>query len=146
MWTATDPDRPRFLLVYQQVCVYFREFSSLINGATSHTSPTRTPCAGRGGTFLQHSKDGKSLALEPPAELFICSIYKCTCTYADIGPLCGRTVYFVNTAAAPLRPIPERVRSAPPSSTSDQRCLRFSGGWVSFSLWQRPGAVCFPEE
>lgn len=117
---------------------YFREFFSIINGATFNVP--NPPRAGAGcASSPQHSKDGASvLRVTPSLKIFICSLHKCICTYTGLWAF-GWAVYFVNISADPVT---ESVRVLTSTSTSDQYCLHFINKWISLHCNVELGWFC----
>lgn len=125
---------------------YFREFFSIYHQWCHVQRPKRNPPRAGAGcvSFPQHSKDGASVLRVTPPKIFICSLYKCICTYTGMWAS-GWAVYFVNTSTDPVT---ESVRVLTSTSTSDQYSLHFVNKWISFPCNIELGlfCLCFPEK
>lgn len=104
--------------------------SSMVPRSASQTGPPRA-----GGRVCPAAfQRWKVLCpCESPSKLFICSIYKCVCTYTDLWA----SVWLISIFCKYRRPSgSQRERQGPhcPGSASDQYCVHFTNKWVSLSL------------
>lgn len=63
--------------------LYFREFFSIIHGAT-FSVPNQPAPSWWARVSCSIPKMESCLSMRTPSKLFICSIYKCVCTYTDL--------------------------------------------------------------